>query len=200
MALSSTTGFRATRPSARTPAAEARIAADIEALDGLDDAAIRERWTALFEVPAPKFMRRPLIQQFVAHGLQVASFGGLPQSLLKRFGTITETERLGGISDWPDVLPVKPGTRLIRVFGGKTHTVMVADDGFIWNGERYSSLSAIAGKITGTSWNGWAFFGIKRRSMRNKNAAKKAEAKIQQVPAKARRSTSARPPAEMVDG
>ena len=39
---------------------------------------------------------------------------------------------------------------------------MVLEDGFAWNGERYTSLSTIAKTITGTSWNGWSFFGIKR--------------------------------------
>jgi Protein of unknown function (DUF2924) len=166
---------RTVRPSARTPDNLARIAADIAALDALNDEAIRDRWRGLFEVPPPKFMRRPLIQRFVAHGLQAAAFGGLPQALLKRFQTIAETERLGGISDLPDVLAIKPGTRLIRVFDTKTHTVTVEEDGFTWNGERYTSLSAIARQISGTNWNGWAFFGIKRRSMRNKNAAKSAK-------------------------
>jgi hypothetical protein len=33
------------------------------------------------------------------------------------------------------------------------------------------SLSAIARQITGTSWNGYTFFGIKRAAAGNKNAA-----------------------------
>jgi len=32
--------------------------------------------------------------------------------------------------------------------------------GFAWRDETYPSLSA----ITGTNWNGWAFFGLKRRT------------------------------------
>ena len=35
----------------------------------------------------------------------------------------------------------------------------------------FSSLSAIAKAITGTNWNGYAFFGIKRTVRSNKNAA-----------------------------
>jgi hypothetical protein len=49
---------------------------------------------------------------------------------------------------------------------------MVTRDGYVWAGERYTSLSAIAKAITGTSWNGWTFFGVKRPSGRNKNAAR----------------------------
>jgi hypothetical protein len=57
---------------------------------------------------------------------------------------------------------IRPGTRLIRVWQGVTHTVFVHEDGFEWNGARYRSLSQIAKTITGTQWNGWTFFGVKR--------------------------------------
>jgi hypothetical protein len=57
---------------------------------------------------------------------------------------------------------VKPGTRLIRVWQGETHSVLVLEDGFEWNGTRYRSLSLVAKTITGTNWNGWTFFGVKR--------------------------------------
>jgi hypothetical protein len=42
--------------------------------------------------------------------------------------------------------------------------VLVLDKGFAWRGETYPSLSAIARAITGTNWNGRAFFGLKRRA------------------------------------
>ncbi len=53
------------------------------------------------------------------------------------------------------------GTRLIRDWKGTEHTVLVAKDGFDWNGRRYKSLSAIAKSITGTNWNGYRFFGLR---------------------------------------
>ena len=43
---------------------------------------------------------------------------------------------------------------------GVTHTVDVLADGFAWNGAKFRSLSAIAKAITGTNWNGHAFFGL----------------------------------------
>ena len=43
--------------------------------------------------------------------------------------------------------------------------------GFEYDGRRFTSLSAIAGEITGTRWNGFAFFGLdkeaRRASLRN---------------------------------
>jgi len=37
----------------------------------------------------------------------------------------------------------------------------VLDQGFRWNGGNYASLSEIARTITGTRWNGPAFFGLR---------------------------------------
>ena len=58
------------------------------------------------------------------------------------------------------------GTRLIRQWQGVEHCVTVLDDGFEYEGARYRSLSAIARAITGTRWNGPAFFGLRSRSSR----------------------------------
>ena len=38
---------------------------------------------------------------------------------------------------------------------------MVLEKGFAWNGNTYSSLSQIAKAMTGTSWNGHRFFGLR---------------------------------------
>ena len=53
------------------------------------------------------------------------------------------------------------GTRLVREFRGREYTVAVLTDGFEWEGRRYKSLSAVARAISGTRWNGWAFFGLR---------------------------------------
>ena len=43
---------------------------------------------------------------------------------------------------------------------GTTQEVLVTDQGFIWDGATYRSLSAIAFAITGAKWNGRRFFGL----------------------------------------
>ena len=53
-----------------------------------------------------------------------------------------------------------PGTMLKREYKGKEHAVKVLADGFDYKGEKYRSLSAIAVKIAGCSWNGMVFFGL----------------------------------------
>lgn len=59
-----------------------------------------------------------------------------------------------------DAKPVA-GIRLIGEHQGVEHTVTVLHDGYEWEGRPYKSLSAIAGAITGTTWNGLVFFGIR---------------------------------------
>ena len=41
----------------------------------------------------------------------------------------------------------------------ETHTVDVVEDGFVWRGRRWRSLSEIAREITGARWSGPRFFG-----------------------------------------
>jgi hypothetical protein len=52
------------------------------------------------------------------------------------------------------------GTVLQREFRGQTVLVQVLADGFQYQDRFYKSLSAIARQVTGTQWNGYAFFGI----------------------------------------
>jgi hypothetical protein len=56
-----------------------------------------------------------------------------------------------------------PGSTLTRVYQGRTLTVKVLKDGFEFEGEQYSSLSAVARAATGTRWNGLLFFGVVER-------------------------------------
>ena len=55
-----------------------------------------------------------------------------------------------------------PGVVLSRKWKGRTILVDVLADGFRYENHHYTSLSAIAVAITGTRWNGLAFFGLTR--------------------------------------
>lgn len=55
---------------------------------------------------------------------------------------------------------VAPGARLIREWNGKTHVVDVIEGGYVFEAKVYSSLTAIAGQITGVHWSGPRFFGL----------------------------------------
>jgi len=54
------------------------------------------------------------------------------------------------------------GSTLQRQFQGKTICVKILKEGFEYNGKQYESLSSIASSVTGTRWNGYSFFGLKK--------------------------------------
>jgi hypothetical protein len=58
---------------------------------------------------------------------------------------------------------LKPGLRLVKNYNGEHHSVEVLIDGFKYRDKVYGSLSEIATTISGTRWNGWVFFGLKKR-------------------------------------
>ena len=59
---------------------------------------------------------------------------------------------------------LKPGSSLIKAWRGVRHEVRVLEEGFGYQGERFSSLSAVAFRITGTKWNGHVFLDLKART------------------------------------
>lgn len=59
------------------------------------------------------------------------------------------------------------GTVLTRLHQGIEHQVTVLADQFTYCEQRFTSLSTIAKVITGTTWNGFAFFGLGRPRCEN---------------------------------
>lgn len=53
-----------------------------------------------------------------------------------------------------------PGTRLMREWNGRMHVVDITENGILFDGKRYRSLTAVARRITGTHWSGPRFFGL----------------------------------------
>jgi Protein of unknown function (DUF2924) len=57
------------------------------------------------------------------------------------------------------------GTMVQRQYQGKTVCVKVLKDGFEYDGKQYASLSSIASSVTGTRWNGFSFFHLKKEGL-----------------------------------
>jgi hypothetical protein len=98
----------------------------------------------------------------IAYKMQERACGGLAPAIKRRLRTLAADIEANGAGALPSALLLKPGTRLLREWGGKTHTVIVLDDGFEFEGERYQSLTQIARGITGAHWSGPRFFGLRR--------------------------------------
>ena len=132
----------------------------IKDIEAMDRAALIAVWSDIFGTPVPKRLSSPFLRRFLAFELQARQFGGLPKSFFDKIGR-ADAEKLEARSP-----ALKPGGRLIREWNGVTHAVDVIEGGFLWDGQRHSSLSAIARAITGTRWSGPRFFGLKKSASR----------------------------------
>lgn len=129
---------------------------------------LRPRFRAIFRVPVPDCLSRDMVARLIAHRLQEQRLGKLDRSLaeqIDRLGRGQESRRR-----------LKAGTVLVREHGGVMHEVVVVPDGFLWKGETFTSLSTIAKQITGTSWNGPRFFGLRPKSKKPSPTIADAEA------------------------
>jgi hypothetical protein len=147
------------------------LEAEIGRLPDLSLIELQNRWKTLFGHPAPKSLRRNFLARAVAYQMQVEAYGGLSVATKRRLREIANAVRTGDVNAMLGSSRIKPGTQMIRQWQKTTHTVTALAEGFEWNGRTYKSLSAVANAITGTNWNGFAFFGIKRAPSGNKNAS-----------------------------
>jgi hypothetical protein len=122
---------------------------------------LKAEWARRYGAPAP-CLSPDLLRLGIGYRMQEAKLGGVSRgtrSLLRQVAA-----RAGeGNSKKPIPRKLTPGTRLVRDWHGVGHTVIVLDDGFEYDGQRWKSLTAIAKAITGTPWNGPRFFGLTER-------------------------------------
>ena len=122
-------------------------------------------WTAtLGKPPAAMRSSRELLASALAWQLQERKFGGLSAATTRKLrvlGRAQERKKPAiGLPQPP--INLRPGTVITRQWRGAQHAVMVLADGFEHRGAVYGSLSHVAREITGTRWNGPAFFGLRQ--------------------------------------
>ena len=105
---------------------------------------------------------RDLLIREIAYKMQERAQGGLAPAVKRRLRVLAAELEANGAGVLVQAPLLKPGTRLLREWGGKTHTVLVLEDGFEYDGERYQTLTEIARRITGAHWSGPRFFGLRR--------------------------------------
>ena len=123
---------------------------------------LRLAWRRLHRAGPPQGLSRDLLIRALADQLQERAGGGSRRALLRRLQTLAGELEKGGAS-FDSGIVLKTGTTLVRQWRGHAHTVVVREDGFEYQGERYRSLSVIAERITGAHWSGPRFFGLNKR-------------------------------------
>ena len=113
---------------------------------------LRSEWQRLFKTLPPK-LSPELMRVALAHKLQERKLG--------RLSPATVRELRSGAGPGRSKVKLKPGTRLVRSWNGRTVDVLVTAEGYAWEDRTYRSLSHIARDVTGTPWSGPRFFGLK---------------------------------------
>ena len=99
---------------------------------------------------APGRIRPELMRPILAFRIQERAYGGLSAETKDRLRQVMGSLEPKRRSHNEARTRFKPGTRLVREWKGKTHEVILTEDGYDYLGKRYKSLSPIACEITGT--------------------------------------------------
>lgn len=139
--------------------------AELAALATMSSAQLRSKWLSVYKSPAPP-LTADLFARGIAWRLQERVHGGLPARTLRDVQQIQRQLESGSTVRVTDGR-IKPGTRLVRDWGGTTHHVVVLESGYLYRDRSYTSLSQIACDITGAHWSGPRFFGTQRSAELN---------------------------------
>lgn len=120
---------------------------------------LRARWQQAWSMKPHKGIGRTMLEKSLTFK-ECSSFISYQQARLDQL--VKQYKRNPRCFD-EECAALKPGTRLIRNWKGTRHAVTVKADIFDYQGLHYTSLSQIANDITGSRWNGRAFFGLKNK-------------------------------------
>jgi hypothetical protein len=140
-------------------ASRSELSHGIAALTDLSAQQLRDEWRRLYRDKPPR-MSRDLLVRAIAYRMQELAFGGISKATHRKLMALTKELAATGSVVCDRDREIQPGTRLVREWRGRTHKVVVTNDGFEYVGKTYASLSKIAQAITGAHWSGPRFFGL----------------------------------------
>jgi hypothetical protein len=118
---------------------------------------LREIYDKIMPSPIKTHVSKDYLKPRIAYRLQELALGELKDEIKSKLLKIANNH------DHPNRIETKkllPGTKICKKWGDIIHEVEVLRDGFVYAGQNFKSLSAIAKVITGTKWNGFKFFKV----------------------------------------
>lgn len=149
----------------RSPAPGVRTGSDripnVESVASLTREELVDIWIKAYRRPPPKGISRRLLEHAAAYHFQSEVRGGLSPNAIRALARVPlDRSRMDtDASGVGDRRSLPSGSRLIREWHGKVHTVDVTDGGYLYRGKQFRSLSEVARAITGARWSGPRFFG-----------------------------------------
>jgi hypothetical protein len=121
-------------------------------------AELRQKWAECWGIQPHARIGRQMLEK----SLEFKQRGGFSAEQQARVDHLIAAYRRNPKSFDQGTGGLKPGTKLVRTFRGEKYLVLVKADGFEYRQQVYGSLSEVAYAITGSRWNGWVFFGLKK--------------------------------------
>lgn len=140
---------------------EKTVLKQVDELSRMSMAQLRKRWGDLMGADPGRLGRAYLIRR-LAYRVQELAFGGLSQEARQQLAAIADGKGPKGPRAKRRKMNLAVGTRLLRDWNGRRYEVVVEQEGLLYDGQHYRSLTAVAEAITGSHWNGNRFFGITR--------------------------------------
>jgi len=153
---------RTNKQDTSTNATHFSFSSQLASLQQLERSELLHRWKQWYAVDPPPRISQQLLVQGIAYKMQEKVYGGLKPATRKFLEKMAKegNNRDTALSVAPP-LCIKPSTRLLREWHGTTYEVEMVEDGVLWQGKQYRSLSKVAHLITGTKRSGHLFFGLK---------------------------------------
>lgn len=126
------------------------LEARLDALAELPLPELRDQWRSSLGSEPPR-VSADLLRRLFGFALQEKAMGGLSPA---------HGQALRRLAAGKESVTLKNGMHLVRQWNGRTISVTVVEDGYVWDERSYRSLSAIARAVTGTPWSGPRFFGL----------------------------------------
>lgn len=116
---------------------------------------LRLKWIEIIGRPVPSIGRSLIIKYLLW-------YEQAKREKLSPLGLFHEVAQAAKSIDKRHKATLEVGSKLIRSYQGLKYEVEIVTNGYLYDNTLYKSLSGVAKTITGKSWNGNVFFGVKK--------------------------------------
>ena len=113
------------------------------------------KWAEIIGRPIPPIGRSLIIKYLLW-------YEQAKREKISPLGFFYEVKQAAKNADSHSKATLEVGSKLIRLYCGVKYEVEIIPQGYLYRHKIYKSLSGVAKAITGKSWNGNVFFGVKK--------------------------------------
>lgn len=113
------------------------------------------KWAEIISRPIPPIGRSLVIKYLLW-------YEQAKREKISPLGLFREVAQAAKTTDKHPKATLEIGSKLIRSYQGLKYEVEIVANGYLYENTLYKSLSGVAKAITGKSWNGNIFFGVKK--------------------------------------